>query len=39
MSGVKYLLDTNVILGMLKSTPEILAMVDAGLQSVLHSAT
>lgn len=29
MSGVKYLLDTNVILGMLKSTPEILAMVGS----------
>ncbi len=28
MSGVKYLLDTNFILGMLKSTPEVLAMVD-----------
>jgi hypothetical protein len=27
MSGVKYLLDTNIILGMLKSTPEILAIV------------
>lgn len=27
MSGVKYLLDTNFILGMLKSTPEVLAMV------------
>ena len=29
MSGVKYLLDTNFILGMLKSTPEVLAMVDS----------
>ncbi len=29
MSGVKYLLDTNVILGMLKSTPEILAMLGS----------
>lgn len=34
MSGVEYLLDTNVILGMLKSTPEILAMVgSAGLMA------
>ena len=29
MSGVKYLLDTNFILGMLKSTPEVLAMVGS----------
>ena len=29
MSGVRYLLDTNFILGMLKSTPEVLAMVDS----------
>lgn len=29
MSGIKYLLDTNVILGMLKSTPEVLAMVGS----------
>jgi len=27
MSGVKYLLDTNFILGMLKSTPEVLAIL------------
>ena len=34
MSGVKYLLDTNFILGMLKSTPEVLAMVrNAGLMA------
>ena len=29
MSGVKYLLDTNFILGMLKSTPEVLVMVGS----------
>ena len=29
MSGVKYLLDTNFILGMLKSTPEVLAVVGS----------
>ena len=29
MSGVKYLLDTNFILGMLKSTPEVLALVGS----------
>lgn len=28
MSGVKYLLDTNFVLGMLKSTPEVLALVS-----------
>jgi predicted nucleic acid-binding protein len=28
MSGVNYLLDTNFILGMLKSTPDVLAVVD-----------
>lgn len=34
MIGIKYLLDTNVILGMLKSTPEVLAMVSsAGLMA------
>lgn len=34
MSGVKYLLDTNFILGMLKSTPEVLAVVgSAGLMA------
>ena len=34
MNGVKYLLDTNFILGMLKSTPEVLAMVgSAGLMA------
>lgn len=34
MSGIKYLLDTNFILGMLKSTPEVLAMVgNAGLMA------
>jgi len=34
MSGVKYLLDTNFILGMLKSTPEVLAVVgNAGLMA------
>jgi predicted nucleic acid-binding protein len=27
MSGINYLLDTNFILGMLKSTPEVLAVV------------
>lgn len=27
MSGVKYLLDTNFVLGMLKSTPDVLEMV------------
>ena len=36
MSGVRYLLDTNVILGMLKSTPEALAMVGkAGLMVLI----
>ena len=29
MNGIKYLLDTNVILGMLKSTPEVLVMVGS----------
>ena len=29
MSGIKYLLDTNFILGMLKSTPEVLAVVGS----------
>jgi predicted nucleic acid-binding protein len=29
MSGVKYLLDTNFILGMLKSNPEVLAVVGS----------
>ncbi len=29
MSGVKYLLDTNVILGMLKSSPEVLELLDS----------
>jgi hypothetical protein len=29
MSGVKYLLDTNFILGMLKSTPEVLTVVGS----------
>ena len=29
MSGVRFLLDTNFILGMLKSTPEVLAVVDS----------
>ena len=29
MNGVKYLLDTNFILGMLKSSPEILAKVGS----------
>lgn len=34
MSGVKYLLDTNFVLGMLKSTPDVLAMVtSAGLMA------
>lgn len=34
MSGVSYLLDTNVILGMLKSNPEVLALVsNMGLMS------
>jgi predicted nucleic acid-binding protein len=34
MSGVSYLLDTNVILGMLKSNPEVMAMVSSmGLMS------
>jgi len=27
MSGIKYLLDTNFILGLLKATPEVLAIV------------
>ena len=27
MSGVKFLLDTNVILGMLKSTPDVMSLV------------
>ena len=27
MSGIKYLLDTNFILGLLKSTPEVLSMI------------
>jgi len=29
MSGVRFLLDTNFILGMLKSTPEVLAVVGS----------
>ncbi len=29
MSGVKFLLDTNFILGMLKATPEVLAVLGA----------
>lgn len=29
MTGVKYLLDTNFILGMLKLTPEVLALVSS----------
>jgi len=29
MSGVEYLLDTNFILGMLKSTPEVLETLNA----------
>lgn len=34
MSGVKYLLDTNFILGMLKSTPDVLAEISsAGLMA------
>ncbi|NMM06707.1 type II toxin-antitoxin system VapC family toxin [Polaromonas sp.] len=28
MSGIKYLLDTNCILGLLKATPEVLEMVS-----------
>lgn len=27
MNGIKYLLDTNFILGLLKATPEVLAVV------------
>ena len=29
MSGIKYLLDTNFVLGMLKATPEVLDIVSA----------
>ena len=29
MSGIKYLLDTNFILGMLKRTPEVLGVLSA----------
>lgn len=29
MSGIKYLLDTNFILGMLKRTPEVLEVLSA----------
>lgn len=29
MSGIKYLLDTNFLLGMFKSTPEVLAALDS----------
>lgn len=29
MSGIKYLLDTNFVLGMLKSTPDVLARVES----------
>ena len=49
MSGVSCLLDTNVILGMLKSAPEVVGLVsprwktgpwrlDAGLQAVMRDA-
>jgi hypothetical protein len=31
MSGIKYLLDTNFILGMLKRTPEVLEVLSAAL--------
>jgi hypothetical protein len=27
MNGIKYLLDTNFILGLLKSSPEVMALV------------